>query len=74
MRDISDVLPLSFGDTDESGFGMSDAEMDRRMRGLVELSIAKMKLLGLPVCRYEEETGRVYYEYPDGGREYVTRT
>ena len=29
------------------------------------------KIKGLPVARYDDETGRAYLEYPDGRREYL---
>ncbi len=66
--DSSENLP----DWDESGFGMSDEEMLRRMRGLVELAIARKKLLGLPIARYDAKLKRAYMEYPDGRKEYAS--
>ena len=62
----------NYPDSEESGFGMSDDEMIRRMRGLVRLEIAKHKLLGLPIARYDRTTKQAYIEYADGSREYVT--
>lgn len=67
------VIPDDLYDgSEDSGFGMSDDEMMRRMRGLVRLAIAKQQLLGLPIARFDSKTREVYIEYPDGRREYVT--
>lgn len=61
-----------YDESEDSGFGMSDDEMMRRMRGLVRLAIEKHQLLGLPVARFDPKTREAYLEYPDGRREYVT--
>lgn len=60
-------------DDGDSGFGISDDEMIRRMRGLIRLEIDRNKLLGLPIAGYDADSRTAYIEYSDGKREYVTR-
>jgi len=60
-------------DDGDSGFGISDDEMIRRMRGLIRLEIDRNKLLGLPIAGYDTGSRTAYIEYSDGKREYVTR-
>ena len=62
----------SYDGSEDSGFGMSDDEMMRRMRGLVRLAIARQQLLGFPIARFDPKTREAYIEYSDGRREYVT--
>jgi len=58
---------------DESGFGMSDAEMNRLLSGGVTIAIEKLKIKGIPIGRFDLETKRAYLEFPDGHREYVAK-
>lgn len=55
----------------DSTCGISDEELTKRFIRGVEIEIEKMKAKGLPIARYERETGRVYFEYPDGRKEYL---
>lgn len=55
----------------DSTCGISDEELTKRFIRVVEIEIEKMKAKGLPIARYERETGRVYFEYPDGRKEYL---
>lgn len=37
----------------------------------VRNAIEQKKNLGLPIARFDEQSGRAYLEYPDGRKEYV---
>jgi len=51
--------------------GLSADEVSRAFNKAVEQDIAKKQKKGLPVPRYDTETGRAYLENADGTREYV---
>ena len=51
--------------------GMSADEVSKVFNNAVEQDIAKKRRKGLPVARYDTETGRAYLENADGTREYV---
>lgn len=72
MAKFKKICLEEFDDDDDSGFGVSDDEMMRLMQGAVELHIAKARLLGVPVVRYDSKLHKVYLEHNDGRREYVT--
>lgn len=55
----------------DSTCGISDDELTHRFRESVRIDDEIRKIKGLPSVRYDLETKRVYYEYPDGRREYV---
>lgn len=48
----------------------NDADQIIRFQAAVQIEIAKKKLLGKPIAKYDIETGKAYLEYPDGKRQY----
>ena len=57
---------------DNQGFGgLSTDEVTRVFNNAVKKDIAKKHKKGLPVARYDTETGQAYLEKADGTREYV---
>jgi hypothetical protein len=57
---------------DNQGFaGLSTDEVTRTFISAVKQDIAKKQKKGMPVARYDVETGRAYLENADGTREYV---
>ena len=51
--------------------GFTTEEITKVFINAVEQDIAKKKKNGLPVARYDTETGRAYLENTDGTRDYV---
>ena len=51
--------------------GLSIGEVTRAFNDAVEQNIAEKQKKGLPIARYDIETGRAYLENADGSREYV---
>jgi addiction module RelB/DinJ family antitoxin len=59
-------------DTGNPGFvGLSADEVTGAFNNAVKQDIAKKQKKGLPVARYDAETGQAYLENADGSREYV---
>jgi len=48
----------------------NDAEMDKRAVEAVKAAIAKAKICGKPIARYDADKKKAYIEYADGGRKY----
>jgi len=58
--------------TGNQGFGgLSTDEVTMVFNEVVKQNIAKKQKKGLPVARYDAETGQAYLENADGTREYV---
>ena len=55
----------------DSTCGISDEELTLRFKESIRLDEEERRIKGLPVARYDDETGKAYLEYPDGRREYV---
>ena len=55
----------------DSTCGISDEELTLRFKESIRLDEEERRIKGLPVARYDDESGRAYLEYPDGRREYV---
>lgn len=51
--------------------GITDDEMTVLFKESIRIDDEIRKIKGLPVARYDDESGRAYMEYPDGRREYV---
>jgi antitoxin component of RelBE/YafQ-DinJ toxin-antitoxin module len=57
---------------DNQGFGgLTPEEVTRAFDDAVKQEIAMKQKKGLPVARYDKETGRAYLENADGTREYA---
>ena len=50
---------------------MSADEVSRAFNNAVKQDMAKKRRKGLPVARYDTETGQAYLENADGTKEYV---
>jgi len=58
--------------TGNQGFGgLNAGEVTSAFKKAVKQGIAKKRKKGLPVARYDTESGRAYLENADGSREYV---
>ena len=58
--------------TDMHGIaGINTDEVSRVFNNAVKQDMAKKRRKGIPVARYDTETGRAYLENADGTREYV---
>jgi DNA-damage-inducible protein J len=58
--------------TDNQGVaGLSADEVTNKFNDAVKQDIVKKQKQGLPVARYDIESGRAYLENADGSREYV---
>lgn len=55
----------------DSTYGISDEELTLRFKESIRIDDEIRRIKGLPVARYDDETGRAYLEYPDGRREFV---
>lgn len=55
----------------DSTYGLSDEELTLRFKESIRIDDEIRRIKGLPVARYDDETGRAYVEYPDGRREFV---
>jgi len=64
-------IPFSVNTGDQRFAGLSADEVTRAFNNAVEQDIEKKQKKGLPVARYDTETGRAYLENADGTREYV---
>jgi len=62
-------FPVNAGDKGFGGLGFD--EITGKFNNAVNKEIAKKQKKGLPVARYDSETGQAYLENPDGTREYV---
>lgn len=51
--------------------GISDEKLTELFKEAIRIDDEIRKIKGLPVARYDDETGRAYLEYPDGRIEYV---
>ena len=51
--------------------GISDEKLTELFKESIRIDDEIRKTKGLPVARYDDETGRAYLEYPDGRIEYV---
>ena len=51
--------------------GISDEKLTELFKESIRIDDEIRKIKGLPVARYDDETGRAYLEYPDGRIEYV---
>ena len=51
--------------------GISDDKLTELFKESIRIDDEIRKIKGLPVARYDDETGRAYLEYPDGRIEYV---
>jgi hypothetical protein len=51
--------------------GISDEKLTELFKESIRIDDDIRKIKGLPVARYDDETGRAYLEYPDGRIEYV---
>ncbi len=51
--------------------GISDVKLTELFKESIRIDDEIRKIKGLPVARYDDETGRAYLEYPDGRIEYV---
>lgn len=49
---------------------LTEDDLDSVFAEAAKLVIAKKKLKGVPIARYEISTGKVYMEYPDGRKVY----
>ena len=56
----------------DSTCGISDEELTRRFIESIRIDDEIRRIKGLPVARYDDETGRPYLKYPDGSRKYVS--
>jgi addiction module RelB/DinJ family antitoxin len=67
-------FPVNTGplDTGSQGVtGLSADEITKAFNDAVKQGIAKKQREGLPVARYDTESGRAYLENANGSREYV---
>lgn len=53
---------------------LKEDDLDSIFAEATKLVIAKKKLKGVPIARYEVNTGRVFMEYPDGKKVYNEKT
>ena len=51
--------------------GISDEKLTELFKESIRIDDEIRKIKGLPVARYDDETGRAYLEYPVGRIEYV---
>lgn len=51
--------------------GISDDKLTELFKESIRIDDEIRRIKGLPVARYDDETGRAYLEYPDGRIEYV---
>ena len=52
--------------------GMTDDEMTERFIAAVRIADEIKRIKGVPIARYDGKNKRVYLEYPDGRKEYVS--
>jgi antitoxin component of RelBE/YafQ-DinJ toxin-antitoxin module len=67
-------FPVNTGPVDTGGqgvVGLSTGEVTKAFNDAVKQCITKKQKEGLPVARYDMESGRAYLENADGSREYV---
>ncbi len=51
--------------------GISDEKLTELFKESIRIDDEIRKIKGLPVARYDDDTGKAYLEYPDGRIEYV---
>lgn len=51
--------------------GISDDELTYLFKESIRIDNEIRKIKGLPIARYDDESGNAYMEYPDESREYV---
>ena len=51
--------------------GISDDKLTELFKESIRIDDEIRKIKGLPVARYDDDTGKAYLEYPDGRIEYV---
>ena len=49
---------------------MSEEEQEKRIRQAVPNAKAAAKAKGQPTCEFDQESGRVFFLYPDGPTKY----
>jgi len=64
-------IPFSVNTGSHGIGGLSVDEVTRAFNSVVEQDIASKQSRGLPIARYDRESGRAYLENADGTREYV---
>ena len=57
--------------TEDTMFGLTDDELDRRFAAAVRRADEEKLIKGTPLPRYDAETKRAYLLYADGRREYI---
>ena len=62
---------MAEGNELDSTCGISDEELTERFKESIRIDDEIRKIKGLPVARYDDDTGKAYLEYPDGRIEYV---
>lgn len=63
MSNVSEEADLTFGLTDD--------EITERFKKAVLLANEKKRFMGIPIPKYDPESGVAYIEYPDGRKEPV---
>lgn len=56
---------------DDKMFGLSDAELDKRLAAAVRRANEEKLIMGVPLPKYDAKSKRAYLLYADGRREYV---
>ena len=54
----------------DSMCGISDDELTRRFIEAVRIGNEMKKVMGTPICKFDDDKGLPYLEYADGTREY----
>lgn len=62
---------MTAGNELDTTCGLTDDELTERFKASIRIDDEIRRIKGLPVARYDRETGRAYLEYPDGSREYA---
>ena len=64
-------IPFSVNTGNQGFGGLSTDEVTKVFNSAVRQEIAKKQKKGIPVARYDTETGRAYLENADSTREYI---
>ena len=64
-------IPFPVNTGSQGLVGLNSDEITNAFNAAVKQDIAKKQKKGLPIARYEIESGRAYLENADGSREYV---
>jgi DNA-damage-inducible protein J len=64
-------IPFPVNTGNQGVAGLNSDEITKIFNDTVNQGIAKKQKEGLPVARYDAESGRAYLENADGSREYV---